>query len=323
MAEQEKNSDAPPVSEQLGSLCHVTPLFKNYQNYCNTFYPLMLHELWEHVYRDFTKGYTSQFIACVTNVVYKPETKLSEIVVLGFITDAERRRGSITDGWLSKLDMASYIKFNFTVLRIFKIIFEMLFTVVPPIVSQTLNYEMNLPQRYSMGPGQKDRIKPCFGLVDSYKVRKRNNRSDTEALYAKRLVDANIKGKRRQLSHVVEMHMTIKRLNLDDGQLNVQKPIIVQGVCRIGPDLRLFRAVDQVGITMMSRQLASGVILWIKPYCLRAPRSTRKIKSDSQIFFHSQVRDLPLFKSVLAPRLEKFYIGNGASEEFADTCGAL
>ena len=102
-----------------------------------------------------------------------------------------------------------------------------------------------------MGPGQKDRIKPCFGLVDSYKIRKKNRNSDTEALYAKRLEDANIANKRRHLSHVVEMHLTIKRLNLDDGQLNVQKPIIVQGVCRIGPDLRLFRAVDQGRIALM------------------------------------------------------------------------
>ena len=109
MAEQENNEEAPPVSEQLGPLCHVTPLFKNYQNYCNTFYPLMLHELWEHVYKEYTKGHTNQVIACVTNVVYVPETKLNQIVVLGFITDAERRRGAITDGWLCKLEMASQI----------------------------------------------------------------------------------------------------------------------------------------------------------------------------------------------------------------------
>ena len=69
----------------------------------------MLHELWEHVYKEYTKGHTNQVIACVTNVVYVPETKLNQIVVLGFITDAERRRGAITDGWLCKLEMASKI----------------------------------------------------------------------------------------------------------------------------------------------------------------------------------------------------------------------
>lgn len=131
-----------------------------------------------------------------------------------------------------------------------------------------------------MGPGKKDRIKPCFGLVDSYKIRKRYKNSDTEALYAKRLEEANIAKKRRQLRHVVEMHLTIKRINLDDGQLNVQKPIIVQGVCRIGPDLRLFRAVDQGRITMMPRRLNSewaffGVIL----NCESNRMKLRKIKN--------------------------------------------
>ena len=117
MAEQQKHEKhekkgkeppVPPVSEQLGPLCHVPPLFKNYDNYCNTFYPLMLHELWEHVYKDYKSGCTEQVIACVTNVIFVPEIKVNKIVVLGFITDAERRRGrSITDGWLCKLEMAS------------------------------------------------------------------------------------------------------------------------------------------------------------------------------------------------------------------------
>ena len=103
-----------------------------------------------------------------------------------------------------------------------------------------------------MGVGQNDRIKPCFGLVDSYKIRRRNRGSDTESLYAKRLEDANKHAKKRgHLSHVVEMHLTVKRLNLDDGQLNVQKPIIVHGVSRIAPDLRLFRAVDQGSVMIV------------------------------------------------------------------------
>ena len=233
LTEQENNSDAPPVSEQLGRLCHVTPLFKNYNDYCATFYPLMLHELWEHVYRDLASGWTNQFVACVTNVVNKPDSKLCGMVVLGFITDLERRRGTITDGWLCKLEL-----------------------------------------RYSMGTGQKDRIKPCFGLVDSYKIRKRNRNSNTEAQYADKLEQANLAQKRRHLSHVVEMHLMVKRLNLDDGQLNVQKPIIVQGLSRIEPDLRLFRAVDQV-------------------------------------------QELPLFKTILSPKPDKFYLGSGG-EEYAE-----
>ena len=233
LTEQENNSDAPPVSEQLGRLCHVTPLFKNYNDYCATFYPLMVHELWEHVYRDFSNGWNNQIVACVTNVVNKPDSKLCGMVVLGFITDIERRRGTITDGWLCKLDL-----------------------------------------RYSMGTGHKDRIKPCFGLVDSYKIRKRNRNSNTEAQYADRLEQANLAQKRRHLSHVVEMHLMIKRLNLDDGQLDVQKPFILQGLSRIEPDLRLFRAVDQV-------------------------------------------QELPLFKTILSPKHDKFYLGSGG-EEYAE-----
>lgn len=204
LVEQKNQKEAPPVQGDRLKCSHVTPMFSSYRDYCATFYPLMLHELWETVYRDYLNpgyGGVPEIIVCVTNIVNSDH--VSTIQVLGFITDHEKRRSVLSEGWLC-----------------------------------------NLQLRYTMGKGQKDQIKPCFGLIESCRVRWRSSESDV--IYAKKLEDASVPEKRKHLRHAVEIHITIKKLNASagGGQLNVGKPLIVRGVSMIKSSLRLFQAVD-------------------------------------------------------------------------------
>ncbi len=228
LPEQANSKQAPPVEGDRMKCSHVTPAFHTYSDYCSTFYPLMLYELWECVYRDYSEGSRHQngprdLIACITTIKAIANTNLVNMQMLAFITDAERRHLQLSDGWLCKLDL-----------------------------------------RYSQRDNR-DQLKPCFGLLSRLNVRRRPPDSDVH--YAVRLEEASIKERRGRLHHAVELQFTVKRPSAANGDLNVEKPLIVQGVSRIKPTLRLFQAVEQV-------------------------------------------RELPLFRCVLNPRHDKFYVGN-------------
>jgi hypothetical protein len=55
LEEQKRLKEAPPVHGQW-ELNHKTQVFANYADYCRTFYPLMLHELWSSMYKDYVQG---------------------------------------------------------------------------------------------------------------------------------------------------------------------------------------------------------------------------------------------------------------------------
>jgi hypothetical protein len=55
LEEQERIKQAPPVLGDNMTLSHVPPVFEGYSDYCQTFYPLMLYEIWSKVFQDFSE----------------------------------------------------------------------------------------------------------------------------------------------------------------------------------------------------------------------------------------------------------------------------
>ena len=54
LEEQKKQDKAPPVYGKY-KINIKTNVFSGYRDYCNTFYPLMMLELWSSVFRDYVE----------------------------------------------------------------------------------------------------------------------------------------------------------------------------------------------------------------------------------------------------------------------------
>ena len=170
LAEQDKLKEAPPVHGENSKLRHVPPSFRTYMDYCKIFFPLMLHELWTEVHRNYStliKEKALEVLICVTSqrqVLDHPN--LEEICCLGFISEdhSKRRPDDLpTEGWLAVLDM-----------------------------------------RFSQ-PGQPEQLRPTFAHVKSCRKRKR---LPFDAPYSKIVEDAVPSGKK--LTQVMELTLTIK-----------------------------------------------------------------------------------------------------------------
>ncbi|XP_071743549.1 probable helicase senataxin [Lepeophtheirus salmonis] len=55
LEEQTRVKVSPRVDLNRYKMTHVPPVFDNYKDYCHIFFPLMFHELWQTVYRDYLR----------------------------------------------------------------------------------------------------------------------------------------------------------------------------------------------------------------------------------------------------------------------------
>ncbi len=106
--EQEKIKEAPPVQGADLMLGKVPPVFNSYKDYCITYYPLMLQELWSCVYEDYQKVYKDRgptILCAVTNVVR--EDYWTQIGLYALISEGQRRNEAFlpAEGFLCRLDL--------------------------------------------------------------------------------------------------------------------------------------------------------------------------------------------------------------------------
>lgn len=192
LQEQMGQKDAPPVEGVNWPLNHVPGVFADFKDYCKTFYPLMLHELWEAVFRHYmeTKDNHTDYMVCVTEAIHDDHfTKLS---CYGLLTDVERRKMP-SEGWLIHMELRSG-----------------------------------------------SQIRPCFGHIDAVRVYPKSKGFDSNP-YVKELEEASILSRRRELAHVLEMSVTVKR---QFEAMTSSKPVIFRMVSRVGHQLRYFQAVQ-------------------------------------------------------------------------------
>ena len=62
LEEQKKNFKSPPVYGENKKINRKTNVFSDYKEYCKTFYPLCILELWASVFKDFEQVYFIIFI---------------------------------------------------------------------------------------------------------------------------------------------------------------------------------------------------------------------------------------------------------------------
>ena len=174
LVEQEKQDQAPPVEGNRLRCCHVPSVFTNFKEYCNTFYPLMLHELWASVYKDYKelKAQCPVMLACVTNVVNDPQNRaLVNLNVVAFISNREKRQGTFSEGWLCKIDL-----------------------------------------RYT--DGRQEFFRPCFGYVTSVEITKKTDRDqDTFGSKFRGVLVQQRKDELRSGAFTIKLSFRIRRLH--------------------------------------------------------------------------------------------------------------
>ena len=206
LEEQANLKEEPPVQGTGIALSHVPPVFASYRDYCNTFYPLLLHDLWASVYRDyeeFSKEKCLETMMVVTNM--KPEQKFCNFRLLAVLTEDERKLEYLlpTDGCLCKIEL-----------------------------------------RVGDGKRCEVQIRPMFGYATYSRIIRYQSNSNNE-IYLKPLLDVALTKRRRYLRYVLEVDMITKILPKHI-ILTQNKPIIVKSISRIKSSLRPVEAIQNM-----------------------------------------------------------------------------
>lgn len=108
LVEQEKIKEPPPVHGDRFNVSHVPNVFTSYKDYCNTFYPLLLHELWAAVYED----YKTQHVACMNSLAvcrHLDFDRNNPGLLVGWLvrqlSTNEFKKGFFSEGWLIKVSI--------------------------------------------------------------------------------------------------------------------------------------------------------------------------------------------------------------------------
>lgn len=207
LKEQEKLSNAPPVQGSDMKLCHVPPLFAKYQDYCNTFYPLQLHEIWANIYKEYKdvdQQWYPEVLMLISAVGGGSKLSVMTIQLIGLITENEKQNEHLLplDGILCTVDL-----------------------------------------RCVRVGDRGEHLRQVFGYVTKAKIRRRPSPVEDPSL--KLLVDTAIEARKARLSYTLETELVVKPLP-PDTLLARDKPIKVKGISRIKPQLRPVRAVDDL-----------------------------------------------------------------------------
>ncbi len=210
LTEQEKIKEAPPVQGTDLRLSHVPPVYENYRDYCLTYYPLLLHELWSSIYKDY-QVYTREHCPTImfSFVTRRNQEQWTELNLLALLTDMERRKESLlpTDGYLCRLEVRCSSR---------------------------------------SGVAARPDIRVVFAYVIWSKIRRRNPNADVT--YTKQLEEASIPGRRKHLNFVLDLRVVVKKM-APDLVIHQDKPMMCRGVSRIKPMLRNFHAVEDMTVS--------------------------------------------------------------------------
>ena len=104
LEEQKKNFKSPPVYGENKKINRKTNVFSDYKEYCKTFYPLCILELWASVFKDYEQD-EHQHLELMSMMYPGHETSSNKLIKLffySFITYDEKKRehNLPSEGWL-------------------------------------------------------------------------------------------------------------------------------------------------------------------------------------------------------------------------------
>ena len=107
LKEQESIREAPPVQGADLRLSHVPSVFSSYRDYCYTYYPLLLHEMWSMLFQDFQESSDRRRPVKLVPVDQQLREKWVELRLLGLLTEQQKRSDSalLNEGFLVRLEL--------------------------------------------------------------------------------------------------------------------------------------------------------------------------------------------------------------------------
>ena len=223
LEEQKHQKDEPEVEGKGWQINAVPSVYSSFKDYCNVVYPLMMHELWSTVFRDYVDQQLPipslgmkrpTFIAFITEISQPSYNNprqhvLSLTSLISHEENRMERDGCLPNrGWLVILDL---------------------------IFSKT-----------DTATGcKKEERKRKFGFVESFRSYRRSR--DHGNVYINHLEEARTRANvpKNNLQYVMDLSLSIKYLDPKlEGMLETSKIVIIQSVSRIETSLRLFQAVE-------------------------------------------------------------------------------
>ena len=221
LEEQKRQKDEPGVEGKGWQINAVPSVYSSFKDYCNVVYPLMMHELWSAVFREYvdqqapipTMGMKRPtFIAYITEIA--PPSNQNQRQHLLHLTSLISNEENRLDGCLPS--------------RGWLVILELIFSRIDPVTGS-----------------KKTQRKKKFGYVESLRTHRRSR--DVGNVYINLLEEARIKANvpRDNLQYVMDLSISLKYLDPNvEGVLEGSKMVIIHSVSRIETSLRLFQAVE-------------------------------------------------------------------------------
>jgi hypothetical protein len=232
LEEQKLQKDEPGVEGKGWQINAVPSVYSSFKDYCNVVYPLMLHELWSTVFKDYldqqssTPSMTAKrptFIACITEQIRSHSQRQQQINLTSLISYEEsklEREGSLPNrGWL--------------------VILELTFIKTDVITGE-----------------RKGQQKKKFGFVERFRCYRRSKEHGN--IYINQLEGTRMKygAPREKLEYVMDLTISLKYLDPNlEGLLEVTKMVVIHPVSRIETSLRLFQAVEDAHMSPLFQNI--------------------------------------------------------------------
>jgi len=230
LEEQKKMAEPPPV-HQPWQLIPVTNTFSSWDEYRKIFLPLMLHELWSLLSREYEEkklGREDVVPVCLQEVVQDPKGQFLVVRCMGLLSEQECRRDCGVEGTLVQL-----------------------------------NFSFNLGSVGAVGRQARE-IKPCFGYVQNIKKfpfrKDYGNLGEFDSERIKKLETLSVKNKNRtgMLTKLVHYTIRVKLALVPPGRkLSSEKPIYMKSLSRIRPEMRKFEAILDLPQTRLFNSIVS------------------------------------------------------------------
>ena len=223
LEEQKLQKEEPEVEGKGWQINAVPSVYSSFKDYCNVVYPLMMHELWSTVFRDYVDQQSPipslgmkrpTFIAFITEIAppsYNNPRQhvLSLTSLISHEENRMERDGCLPNrGWL--------------------VILDLIFSKTDPTTGC-----------------KKEERKKKFGFVESFRSYRRSR--DHGNVYINHLEEARMKANvpKNNLQYVMDLSISLKYLEPKlEGTLEGSKIVIIHSVSRIETTLRLFQAVE-------------------------------------------------------------------------------
>ena len=233
LEEQKVQREEPQVEGKGWQVNAVPSVYSSFKDYCNVVYPLMLHELWSSVFRDYSEGQQASnpniknmkrpsFLACVTEQIPSSlrQQQLNLTSLLSYDESKLEREGCLpSKGWLVILDLT--------------------FSKSDAVTGM-----------------KKCHQKKKFGYVESFRCYRRTREQGN--MYINQLEGTRMQYgvSREKLEYVMDLTIILKYLDPNlEGQLELTKMAIINSVSRIEPSLRLFQAVQDAVVSPLFQSI--------------------------------------------------------------------